>query len=287
VKIDTFADYLAEIGRYPLLTKAQEIMLARQVQVWLNAEEPTPREVRMGKRAYEKLINCNLRLVVSIAKKFRTRVSKAELLDLVQEGNIGLSHGVKKYDPERGYAMSTYVYWWIRQGITRYLSCNDRVIRLPSHAGETLAKLRKWTPDFFLIHGRAPTLQESADYCEITLEKMQLYVDNIFDAGSLDNKVRHTDGETTLLSMVSNDDDDDLLARVETSVRLEAMDSLLERLKPDDRELVLKYYGLDGQDPMTLQALAKEKGVSRERVRQKISVSMRRLRVHATQHPLI
>ena len=100
--VDTFADYLAEIGRYPLLTKAQEIMLARQVQVWLNAEDPTPREVRMGKRAYEKLINCNLRLVVSVAKKFRTRVSKAELLDLVQEGNIGLSHGVKKYDPERG-----------------------------------------------------------------------------------------------------------------------------------------------------------------------------------------
>ena len=272
--VDTFADYLAEIGRYPLLTKSQEIMLARQVQVWLNAEEPTPREVRMGKRAYEKLINCNLRLVVSIAKKFRTRVSKAELLDLVQEGNIGLSHGVKKYDPERGYAMSTYVYWWIRQGITRYLSCNDRVIRLPSHAGETLAKLRKWTPDFFLIHGRAPTLQESADYCEVSIEKMQLYVDNIFDAGSLDNKVRHTDGETTLLSLVSNEDDD-LLAKVETSVRLEAM------------ELVLRYYGLDGQVPMTLQALAKEKGVSRERVRQKISVSMRRLRVHATQHPLI
>ena len=167
MNVDTFSDYLAEIGRYPLLTKSQEIMLARQVQVWLTAEEPTPKQVRMGKRAYDKLIKCNLRLVVSIAKKFRTRVSKAELLDLVQEGNIGLSHGVKKFDPERGYAMSTYVYWWIRQGITRYLSCSDRIIRLPSHAGEMLAKLRKWTPNFFLIHGRAPTLQESADYCEV------------------------------------------------------------------------------------------------------------------------
>ena len=286
MKVDTFADYLAEIGRYPLLTKTQEIMLARQVQVWLNTEDPTPKQVRIGKRAYEKLVNCNLRLVVSVAKKFRTRVTKAEMLDLIQEGNMGLSHGVKKYDPERGYAISTYVYWWIRQGITRYLSCNDRVIRLPSHAGETLAKLRKWTPDFFLIHGRAPTLQESADYCEVSLEKMQLYIDNIFDAGSLDSKVTHTDGDTTLLSLVSNEDDD-LLARVETSVRLEAMDSLLERLKPDERELVCRYYGVDEEAPMTLLALAKEKGISRERVRQKIAKSMRRLRVHGSQHPLL
>ena len=286
MNVDTFSDYLAEIGRYPLLTKAQEIMLARQVQVWLNAEDPTPREVRMGKRAYEKLINCNLRLVVSIAKKFRTRVSKAELLDLVQEGNIGLSHGVKKYDPERGYAMSTYVYWWIRQGITRYLSCSDRIIRLPSHAGETLAKLRKWTPDFFLIHGRTPTLQESADFCEVSLEKMKLYVDNAYDAGSLDSKVSKTDGETTLLNLVS-DGADDLMNKVETSVRLQAMDILLERLKPDDRDLVAKYYGLDGHTPMTLLRLSKEQGVSRERIRQKISVSMRRLRVQAAQHPLI
>jgi len=286
VKIDTFADYLAEIGRYPLLTKAQEIMLARQVQVWLNTEDPTPKQVRIGKRAYEKLINCNLRLVVSVAKKFRTRISKAEMLDLIQEGNIGLSHGVKKYDPERGYAMSTYVYWWIRQGITRYLSCNDRIIRLPSHAGETLAKLRKWTPDFFLIHGRAPTLQESADHCEVSLEKMQLYIDNIFDAGSLDSKISQTDGDTTLLSLIASEDDD-LMDKVENSVRLEAMDSLLERLRPDERELVCRYYGVDEAAPMTLLALAKEKGLSRERVRQKIAKSMRRLRVHGSQHPLL
>jgi len=284
--VDTFADYLAEIGRYPLLTKAQEIMLARQVQVWLNAEKPTAKQVRVGKRAYEKLINCNLRLVVAVAKKFRSRVSKAEMLDLVQEGNIGLSHGVKKFDPERGYAMSTYVYWWIRQGITRYLSCSDRIIRLPSHAGETLAKLRKWTPDFFLIHGRAPTLQESADFCEVSTEKMQLYIDNIFDAGSLDSRVSHTDGDTTLLSLISNDEDD-LMEKVETSIRLEAMDSLLERLRPDEKELVCRYYGLDGMGPMTLLALAKEKGLSRERVRQKIAKSMRRLRVHGSQHPLL
>ena len=133
--VDTTADYLAEIGRYPLLTKSQEIMLARQVAIWVADDNLTAKQRRIGRRAYEKLMNCNLRLVVSIAKKFRNRVGKAEMLDLIQEGNIGLSHGIKKFDTERGYALSTYVYWWIRQGITRYLSCSDRIIRLPSHAG--------------------------------------------------------------------------------------------------------------------------------------------------------
>lgn len=280
---DTFADYLAEIGRYPLLSKSQEIMLARQVQIWVADPEATAQQKRMGKRAYEKLINCNLRLVVSVAKKFRSRVGKAELLDLVQEGNIGLSHGIKKFDPERGYALSTYVYWWIRQGITRYLSCSDRVIRLPSHAGEVLAKLRAWTPGFFLIHGRGPTLEESAQYCQITKEKMQLYLDNAYDAGSLDTPVRGTDGETTLLSLVASEEN--LLDKVELSLRLDSMDSLLEHLKPLERDLVVRYYGLDGRTPVTLHALAKEVGLSRERVRQRISMSLRRLKVMAVQSP--
>ncbi len=281
---DTLADYLAEIGRYPLLTKSQEIMLARQVAVWVNAENLTPKQERMGKRAYEKLINCNLRLVVSIAKKFRSRVGKAELLDLIQEGNIGLSHGIKKFDPERGYALSTYVYWWVRQGITRYLSCNDRIIRLPSHAGETLAKLRKWTPDFFLIHGRAPTLQESAEFCDVTEEKMRLYLDNAYDAGSLDKPVANTDGETTLLSLMSTDED--LLSKVENNIRLQNVDSLLERLRPDEKELVMRYFGMYGEEPVTLLALGKKVGLSRERVRQKISNSLKRLKLIAHQHPL-
>ena len=282
---DTFADYLAAIGRYPLLSKSQEIMLARQVQIWVADPEATAQQKRMGKRAYEKLINCNLRLVVSVAKKFRSRVGKAELLDLVQEGNIGLSHGIKKFDPERGYALSTYVYWWIRQGITRYLSCSDRVIRLPSHAGEVLAKLRAWTPGFFLIHGRGPTLEESAQYCQITKEKMQLYLDNAYDAGSLDTPVKGTDGDTTLLSLVASEEN--LLDKVELSLRLDSMDALLGHLKPLERDLVVRYYGLDGRTPITLHALAKEVGLSRERVRQRISMSLRRLKVMAVQSPFL
>ena len=283
--VDTLAAYLAEIGRYPLLTKNQEILLARHVVIWVNDKDATDRQKRMGKRAFEKLVNCNLRLVVSIAKKFRNRVTKAELLDLIQEGNIGLSHGIKKFDPERGYALSTYVYWWVRQGITRYLSCSDRIIRLPSHAGEVLAKLRKWTPSFFLIHGRAPTLKESAEFCEVTEDKMRLYLDNSYDASSLDKPINSTDGETTLLSLVPVEDD--ILGKVENNIRLEAMDSLLERLSPSEKYLVLRYYGIYGSDAVTLTVLAKEVGLSRERVRQKISNSMKRLKLWSAQHPLL
>ncbi len=283
--VDTLAAYLAEIGRYPLLTKNQEILLARHVVIWVNDKDATDRQKRMGKRAFEKLVNCNLRLVVSIAKKFRNRVTKAELLDLIQEGNIGLSHGIKKFDPERGYALSTYVYWWVRQGITRYLSCSDRIIRLPSHAGEVLAKLRKWTPSFFLIHGRAPTLKESAEFCQITEDKMRLYLDNSYDASSLDKPINSTDGETTLLSLVPVEDD--ILGKVENNIRLEAMDSLLERLNPSEKYLVLRYYGIYGNDAVTLTVLAKEVGLSRERVRQKISNSLKRLKLWSAQHPLL
>ena len=160
--MEGFSAYLKDIGKYPLLNKNQEILLARQVQAWVNGVNLSPREQKRGERAYHKLINCNLRLVVSIAKRYTNKCKRAELFDLVQEGNMGLAHGIKKFDPERGYALSTYVYWWIRQSITRYLSTYDRVIRLPSHAVELLGKLRGWTPVFENVHGRKPTIEECA-----------------------------------------------------------------------------------------------------------------------------
>ena len=282
---EALAQYLSDISKFPLLNKEQEILLARQLQASLQ-EGASKAQKRAGHRAYTKLINCNLRLVVSIVKRFRNRASKAEMLDLIQEGNIGLSHGVTKFDPERGYAMSTYIYWWIRQGITRYLGCSDRIIRLPSHAGETLAKLRSWTPQFFIIHGREPTPQESADFCRISLEKMELYLSHVRDAASLDVKVTQADGkgDAIINLMPSNEN---LLDQVENQLKLEAIDTLMEGLKPDDKELVLRYHGLLGQPAVTLTALAKERGITRERVRQRISRSMRKLKVHALHHLLI
>ena len=276
---DAFTSYLNDACRYPLLTKDQEILLARQVQIWLHDEDATPRQKKAGQRAYEKLIRCNLRLVVSVAKKFGNRMKRSEMLDLVQEGNLGLAHGIKKFDPERGYALSTYVYWWIRQSISRYLSCSDRVIRLPSHAVEMLAKLRNWSPLFYESHGRIPTIEECAEFCKTSPERLQLYIDNGQDSISLDNKCARMDSETTLLELMT--DGVDPMDDLDMAVRSDYIDIMLDRLDPTDRVIVLRHFGLNGFPQSTLQAIGKDLGVSRERVRQRLMKSMRRLHILA------
>ena len=262
--------------RYPLLTKDQEILLARQVQAWINADEPTKAQVRAGKRAYEKLINCNLRLVVSVAKRFSNRIKRSEMLDIVQEGNYGLAHGIKKFDPERGYALSTYVYWWIRQSISRYLSCSDRVIRMPSHAVEILAKLRNWGPKFESVHGRQPTLEECAEYSKTTPERLRVYMEHSSDSVSLDINLANGDGDSTLMDVVS--DGSDLMENLEMLVRSDYVDDLLHELSEIDRAIVVKHFSMEGGDPMSLQAIGNELGISRERVRQRLARSITRMR---------
>lgn len=273
---DSFSLYLQEATRYPLLNKSQEILLARQVQTWLHDETATPAQKRAGRKAYEKLIKCNLRLVVSVAKRFNNRLKRCEMLDIVQEGNCGLAHGIKKYDPERGYALSTYVYWWIRQSVTRYLGCNDRLIRLPSQAVEVLAKLRVWAPLFENVHGRPPTPQECADHCKISLERLQLYVDNSLDTMSLDAKVMLTDGDSSLVDLMTDDMNpmDDLIF----TVRSDYISSLLERLNRVDRKIVVGHFALEGGQPKSLQGLSKELGLSREGCRQRLAGAMQQLR---------
>ena len=237
---DSFAQYLREAARYPLLDKSQEILLARQVQTWLHDPEATPRQKKAGQRAYEKLIKCNLRLVVSVAKRFSGRIKRSEMLDIVQEGNCGLAHGIKKFDPERGYALSTYVYWWIRQSVSRYLSCSDRVIRLPSHAVEMLAKVRAWSPTFQESHGRMPTLQECAEYCKTSPERMRLYMDNANDSISLDARVSTTENDSSLIDLVAGESN--LMEDLELVVRSDFIDQMLASLEPVDRTLVVGHF---------------------------------------------
>jgi len=278
---DAFTEYLANAVRYPLLTKNQEILLARQVQDWLQAEEPTRAQIRNGERAYQKLIKCNLRLVVSVAKKFRNRAQKSDMLDLIQEGNMGLAHGIKKFDPERGYALSTYVYWWIRQAISRYLACNDRVIRLPSHAVEMLSKIKMWSPQFYLIHGRYPNLEECAEYCNTSVPRMQVYFDNSFDALSLDAKITTTDGSTELIDIIS--DGEDMMEDLDMVVRTDYLEDLVNRLEGHDKQIIINYYGLQGVPALSLKEIGDRIGISRERVRQRHNRSMLKLRVYASQ----
>lgn len=274
--MDSFSVYLQDIGRYPLLTKNQEIILARQVQDWIKAENPTYQQVRRGKRAYHKLVNCNLRLVVSIAKRYTNKCKRSELSDLVQEGTMGLAHGVKKFDPERGYALSTYVYWWIRQSITRYLATHDRVIRLPSHAVELLTKLRNWSPMFENTHGRKPTLEECAEFCKINASRLQEYLDKSNDAISLDARVRSTEDDVTLIDSVSCDLD--LFDAVSWGIDLERIEEILCKLQPRERYIVECTFGLGTSPPMTFQALSKKLGISRERTRNIFHTSIRKLR---------
>ena len=277
---DSLAQYLREAARYPLLDKSQEILLARQVQTWLHDPEATPRQKKAGQRAYEKLINCNLRLVVSVAKRFSGRIKRSEMLDIVQEGNCGLAHGIKKFDPERGYALSTYVYWWIRQSVSRYLSCSDRVIRLPSHAVEMLAKVRAWSPTFQEIHGRMPTIAECAEHCKTSPERMRLYMDNANDSISLDSRVSATENDSSLIDLVAGESN--LMEDLELVVRADFIDQMLGVLEPVDRILVVGHFALDGGEPQTLSALGKVVGLSRERTRQRLNRAIRQMRVLAS-----
>lgn len=279
--MDGFSQYIKDILRYPLLNKQQEILLARQVQAWLANDAPTPQQVRAGKRAYEKLINCNLRLVVSIAKRYTPRARRTELFDIVQEGNIGLAQGVKKFDPERGYAMSTYVYWWIRQAITRHLSHHDRMIRLPSHAVEMLAKLRNWTPQFYAAHGRKPSLEECADYCGTNVRRMKDYLERADDCLSLDMTVQNCDTDAVLLDSVS--DGEHPMDKLDVIMCGDEVDKLLAQLDDTDRFILEQVYAVNGGEPKTYLKVSKELGISRERARQRCHRALTRLRLLANQ----
>ena len=277
--MDGFSEYLKDIVRYPLLNKEQEILLARQVQVWVTSENPTEREIKTGKRAYQKLINCNLRLVVSIAKRYTLRSRRTEMFDIVQEGNIGLAHGIKKFDPERGYALSTYVYWWIRQAISRYLSYHDRMIRIPSHAGEILLKLRQWAPQFELSHGRPPTLEESAEYCTTSPKRLREYLERSEDCLSLDKPRTGLDSEHSLIEVIS--DGAHPMDKLDNLFCGDTVDRLLMSLSPVDRTIVERVFAFDGGEAQTYIKISKDLGISRERVRQRYHKALRKLHVLA------
>ncbi|WP_094515012.1 sigma-70 family RNA polymerase sigma factor, partial [Synechococcus sp. MW101C3] len=215
--------YLRDIGRVPLLSHEQEITLGRQVQELMRLEEtelelemraggvkptmevlaaalelPVPvlrRKLASGRRAKERMVAANLRLVVSVAKKYTKR--NMELLDLIQEGTIGLVRGVEKFDPTRGYKFSTYAYWWIRQGITRAIAEKSRTIRLPIHITETLNKLKKGQRELSQELGRTPTLSELAVAVELPEEEVKDLLCRARQPVSLETKVG--DGEDTEL----------------------------------------------------------------------------------------
>nr|BDD46105.1 hypothetical protein 4 [bacterium] len=205
------------------------------------------------------------------------------MLDIIQEGNLGLAHGIKKFDPERGYALSTYVYWWIRQSISRYLNCCDRVIRLPSHAVEVLSKIQLWIPTFEQAHGRKPTFEECAEFSKVNPDRLRVYFDNSADCGSLD--VQMSDQSSALIDLVS-DGDPEFLDNMDYTADPDYLAQLLSQLDPMDRQNVISYYGLDG-DQKSLAQIGRACGVSRERIRQRMARALNKLRVAASHTTLI
>ena len=288
---DLLGDYLKTIGQVSLLSADDEISLGHRVQAMLRIREERPEEdwtkeerrtVRSGERAKKKMIECNLRLVVSCAKKYAglDLCKHLEISDLISEGNIGLVRAVEKYDPTRGYKFSTYAYWWIRQGITRCMTQQDRTIRLPCNAVTSLNNARRFMLDYRMKHGKHPTIEEIAEYCKTPVNTMKNYMRHIRDCGSLDARtVLSHDDSSTMIDFLA---DPESLGEQEYKLDDNDRDLIfyqLEKLDRRSQKIIKMRFGLDGYAEHTYLDLAKEENISRERARQIELKAIRKLRV--------
>ena len=288
---DMVRTYLREIGRVPLLTREQEIVFGKEVQqmmVLVEAKEalakklhrePTLSEwalhvnqpetdieqtVRQGKRAKQKMIEANLRLVVAIAKKYQKR--NMEFLDLIQEGTLGLERGVEKFDPTRGYKFSTYAYWWIRQAITRAIAQQGRTIRLPIHITEKLNKIKKVQRELAQKLGRSPNPAEIAKELELEPAQIREYLNMARQPVSLD--VRVGDNQDTELQEMLEDDGPSPEYYTNQEFLRQDLNNLLAELTPQQREVVALRFGLEDGNELSLAKVGERLNLSRERVRQ-------------------
>ena len=297
---DSVRSYLRDIGRIPLLEHDEEILLGRQVQRMMVLKEmkkeleldedglatamditlkQIKKEMRDGERAKDKMVTANLRLVVSVAKKYTKR--NMELLDIIQEGTIGLVRGVEKFDPGRGYKFSTYAYWWIRQGITRAIAEKSRAIRLPIHITENLNKLKKAQRELSQINGQMPNVFDLAAYLDLTVDEIK----------DLMCKARQP---TSLEIKIGENRDTALIDLLEDETQLPEL--ILERqyIKEDIRELIADLpemqgavlamrYGIGDEmlEPMSMTAIGQVLNMSRDRVRTLEHKALRALRANS------
>ncbi len=286
---DPISWYLATIGRVPLLTPAEEIELGNQVQVMMNltedgmVDEKTKkftsherRLIRIGRRAKERMMKANLRLVVSVAKKYQGK--GLELLDLVQEGSLGLERAVEKFDPTRGYKFSTYAFWWIRQSMTRAIACQSRTIRLPVHLSERLATIRKVSLDLAHKLGAMPNRVEIAEEMDIEVEELDSILRQALTTSSLDAPVNGDDGRSFLGDLIADGSAEEPLDKVEQSIHQEQLGRWLTHLSEQEQHVLKLRFGLEGHDRHTLAEIGRLLEVSRERVRQVELKSLRKLR---------
>ncbi|NLK95942.1 MAG: sigma-70 family RNA polymerase sigma factor [Clostridiales bacterium] len=254
--------YLKEIGKVPLLNATEEQALAKRIE---NGDE----------KAKEKIIKANLRLVVSVAKKY-VGGSNMTLLDLIQEGNIGLLKAVEKFDYKKGFKFSTYAMWWIRQAITRAIADQSRTIRIPVHMKETMKKLTKITREFEADFGRNPTINELSELMEVSEERAEEIITLFQDTISLEAPISK-DGDGKVEDFISMENDNEFLD-IENKMLRKQLDQILSELtEREERILRLRFGFVDGK-VWTLEEVGKEYNVTRERIRQIEVRALKRIR---------
>jgi len=294
---DSVRSYLRDIGRIPLLEHDEEILLGRQVQRMMVLKEmrkeleldedgladamditlkQIKKEMRDGERAKDKMVTANLRLVVSVAKKYTKR--NMELLDIIQEGTIGLVRGVEKFDPGRGYKFSTYAYWWIRQGITRAIAEKSRAIRLPIHITENLNKLKKAQRELSQLNGELPNVFQLSDYLELSVEDIKDLMCKARQPTSLEIKI----GENRDTALIDLLEDETQLPEtlLESQYIKEDIRGLIDDLPEMQAAVISMRYGIgdDQFEPMSMTAIGQILNMSRDRVRTLEQKAIRTLR---------
>ncbi len=297
---DSVRCYLRDIGRIPLLEHDEEILLGRQVQRMMVlkdmkkeleldiegladamdiTQKQIKKELRDGERAKDKMVTANLRLVVSVAKKYTKR--NMELLDIIQEGTIGLVRGVEKFDPGRGYKFSTYAYWWIRQGITRAIAEKSRAIRLPIHITENLNKLKKAQRELSQMNGQMPNVFELAAYMNLTSDEIKDLMCKARQPTSLEIKI----GENRDTALIDLLEDETQLpeAILERQYIKEDIRELIANLPEMQSAVVAMRYGIGDEmlEPMSMTAIGQVLNMSRDRVRTLEHKALKALRANS------
>jgi len=254
--------YLKEIGKTPLLKFADEIDLAKKYE-------------KGNKEAKDKLTKANLRLVVSIAKKYLGR--RLSFLDLIQEGNKGLIRGVEKYDWRRGYKFSTYATWWIRQAITRAIADQSRTIRIPVHMVDHINRFYKTQRRLTQKLGREPLVKETAKEMEMTVAEIENLMKISQQPRSLSTPIGD-DKEATLEQFVADTNQPSLYDKVSRELLKDALNTVLETLSPREKKVLVMRFGLEDGKPKTLEEVGREFKVTRERIRQIEAKAIRKLK---------